>query len=330
MVVFSYLVGRTPLLKVALGRFLKVVGAYYFGILEFAIMILPFANLAGWILKKRGYAPEFYVPILSILVLTILFSIYIRGMWNAWTPIVRTFEITVPKKAGDMKELRIAVASDLHLGNIVGNRHLQKMVGIMNNMNADLVLLPGDIIDEQIEPFERNQMAKIFEKLNTRHGTFAVLGNHEYYGGHIENYVQQMKTIGISVLQDEVVYVADSFYVIGRKDKTAESTRFGGRQPVLELVEFLDTSKPFIMMDHQPFLFEKALEAGVDILVCGHTHRGQFAPNHLVTKKIYEIDWGYLLKETLHVFVSSGYGTWGPPIRLASQAEIMEIVVKFE
>ncbi|MNV95191.1 putative metallophosphoesterase [compost metagenome] len=114
-------------------------------------------------------------------------------------------------------------------------------------------------------------------------------------------------------------------YIVGRKDKTAESMEHGGRKSVADLLEGLDLNRPVIMMDHQPTGFAAAAEAGVDVLLSGHTHRGQIAPNHWITKRLFELDWGYLNKNNLHVIVSSGYGTWGPPIRLASRSEIISL-----
>lgn len=328
LVAFSYLIGRTPLSKNPIGRFLKVVGSYYFGCIEFLVLLLPIANVLAWFLNRSGCEPAFYVPILTVAVIAILAVIFIRGLWNAWTPVVRTYETPISKRTGDMKELRMAVVSDLHLGNIVGKRHLRKMVKMVEEMNPDIVLLPGDVIDEVIEPFKRNNMAEVLKELHAPFGTYAVLGNHEYYGNHIEEYVEEMSKISIPVLQDGIVCIEDLFYIVGRKDKTAEAKKFGGRKEVSELVEGLDKSKLIVMMDHQPYDFAKALEAGVDILLCGHTHRGQFIPNHWITKKVFEKDWGYLRKDTLHVIVSSGYGTWGPPIRLGSRSEIVEVIVR--
>lgn len=102
-----------------------------------------------------------------------------------------------------------------------------------------------------------------------------------------------------------------------------------GRMSVEELLSRTDRAKPIIMMDHQPYQFGIAAQAGVDLLLCGHTHRGQFAPNHLITKRLFELDWGYMRKDDLHVVVSSGYGFWGPPIRLASRSEIVLIELTF-
>ncbi|WP_025692459.1 metallophosphoesterase, partial [Paenibacillus zanthoxyli] len=168
----------------------------------------------------------------------------------------------------------------------------------------------------------RHRMSEQLGKLKARYGVFAVLGNHEYYGGDIKKYTDLMNEVGIHVLQDEVAETA-GVYIVGRKDKAAESMDSEGRKSVASLLEGLDLTRPVIMMDHQPTGFEAAAKAGVDVLLSGHTHRGQIAPIHWITRRLFELDWGYLNKENLHVIVSSGYGTWGPPIRLASRSEII-------
>lgn len=199
----------------------------------------------------------------------------------------------------------------------------------MNAMQPDVILLAGDVLDDSIEPFIRNSMSEQIKQLKARYGVYAVLGNHEYYGGSIKEYTDLMSSIGIKVLQDEVEEVAGT-YIVGRKDKTAEAMEAGGRQSVSSLLEGLDLTRPVIMMDHQPTGFDVAAQAGVDVLLSGHTHRGQIAPNHWITKRLFELDWGYLRKDNLHVVVSSGYGTWGPPIRLASRSEIIKLEVMLE
>lgn len=330
VVSLSYVVGRLPFWQGRVTRFLKVAGSYYFGIFEYLLILLPIADLIAILSAKAGMDSLRYIPLLGWAVLLILAFILVYGSWNAWSPVVRTYDLEVDKTAGGMERLRVVMASDIHLGNIVGNRHLGRMVKRMNELEPDVVLLPGDVIDEDIEPFIRNRMGETLRGLKARFGAYAVLGNHEYYGGHIEEYVKRMKEIGIPVLRDESVLVEGSFYVAGRKDKTAESTEPSGRLTVSELLAGLDANRPILLMDHQPYGFAAAAEAGADVLLCGHTHRGQFAPNHWVTKRLFELDWGYMRKDRLHVFVSSGFGTWGPAIRLASRSEIVELNIRFK
>lgn len=297
--------------------------------MQFSVFLLLFIDLAAWSFKLSGFSSSFYMPVLVVAYIVILIALLIIGSYNAWSPIKRTYQININKKAGAFNELRIAVASDLHLGNIVGNRHLQKMVKQINALKPDLILLPGDVLDDVIEPFIRNNMKQTLKQLKARYGIYAILGNHEYIGGNIEQYVEQMKSIDIPVLRDEAVLIHDSFYIVGRKDKTAERSDPDGRLSIHDLLSSVDHTMPIIVMDHQPYQFDKSLASGVDLLLCGHTHRGQIAPNHLITKKLFELDWGYLLKEHMHVVVSSGFGSWGPPIRLGSRSEFIELVVRF-
>lgn len=329
VVALSYLIGRFRMLPGPLGRLLKVVGSYYFAILEFAVILLPITDLVAWFLHLAGVSRTSYVPFLSVIVGMVLMALLVRGSWNAWSTVKRTYEVEVPKYAGGLRELRILMASDIHLGNIVGKRHLRRLILHMRAMQPDLILLPGDVIDDDIEPFMRNNMSSVMKQLHARLGVYAVLGNHEYYGGHIEQYVKEMKKIGIQVLRDETVLIDNLFYIIGRKDKAAEGMDPEGRAGIEALLEPLDHTKPIIVMDHQPYHFDRAAQAGTDLLLSGHTHRGQFAPNHWITRRLFELDWGYMLKERMHVIVSSGFGSWGPPIRLASQSEVIEIIVKF-
>lgn len=331
IVAFAYMIAMIPWPQSVkpLARFFKVIGSYYLACMEFAIIFLPLTDLLHWVLRLMGYSLTEFTSEAGVTLLLMLAVFLIWGSRNAWSTIVRTHPIPIDKSIGTSTPLTIAVASDLHLGNIVGNRHLRKMVKEINNMHPDVILLAGDVLDDSIEPFIRNHMSDQMKQLKARHGVYAVLGNHEYYGGSISQYTELMSSIGIKVLQDEVLEVAGT-YIVGRKDKTAESMEAGGRKSVVSLLEGLDLSRPVIMMDHQPTGFDAAAQAGVDILLSGHTHRGQIAPNHWITKRLFELDWGYLRKDKLHVIVSSGYGTWGPPIRWASRSELIKLEVMLE
>ncbi|QAY68224.1 metallophosphoesterase [Paenibacillus protaetiae] len=311
-------------------RALKLIGSYWLVVLEYAMILLPLADIAALILKALDVSSDQYVTVVGSVVVVLIAALIIRGSWNAWTPIVHTYRVSVAKQAGGRHKLRIAVASDLHLGTIVGNRHLSRLHKELERMKPDLILFPGDVIDEDIEPYIRNNMSGIMSKLSAPLGVYAVLGNHEYYGGHIPTYIKEMNAIGIRVLQDEHVLIDNSFYLIGRKDLTAARPDFGGRLNVEELTASLNKQLPLIMMDHQPSDLDAIADNGIDISLSGHTHRGQFAPNHWITRRMFELDYGYLHKGRLHAIVSSGFGTWGPPVRIASRAEIVQVEVTFE
>jgi predicted MPP superfamily phosphohydrolase len=329
---FGYIIGRaaynTPLKPVAEG--FKIVGSYWFAILEYGLLILPLADLLSLTLKSLGADRTVYVTGVGLAALLTLVLIMLRGSYNAWSPVVRTYDVNVPKQAGELKQLRIAMASDLHLGNLVGKRHLERLVSTIERIKPDLILLPGDILDDDIEPFIRKQMAPVLGKLQAPLGVFAVTGNHEYIGRKVPEFVAAMDAIGIRVLMDETVLVADSFYLIGRKDKASAGVSGQPRQSIAALLSPLDRSMPLIMLDHQPADLIQAAEDGVDLSVSGHTHRGQLMPNHLITRKIFVLDWGYKRIKKLHAIVSSGFGTWGPPIRIGSRSEVVQINVQFQ
>lgn len=330
LIVYAYLIGSLPFSEPwrPVARFLKVTGSYYLAILVFAIISLPIVDLGYWILRQAGISTTYYVSRAGMILLALLIPFFVWGSRNAWSTVIRSHSIHINKNTTKLQQLRIAVASDLHLGNIVGKRHLKRLVKRINAMEPDLILLLGDVLDDSIEPFIRHKMTETLQDLRARFGIFAVLGNHEYYSGAIEQYVHLMKSIGIRVLQDEIVEVAQGFYIVGRKDRTAESGDREGRRSISSLLEEVKESWPIIVIDHQPFRFDLAAKSGVDLLLCGHTHRGQIAPGHWITGRLYELDWGYLQKDQMHVVVSSGYGTWGPPIRLASRSEIIKLEVR--
>ncbi len=307
---------------------LKWLGAYYFALLEFAIALLLIADLIYVILAQFPVDMTYYIKVAGFVVTFVLMSIIVWGSRNAWATVTRQYPIAIDKQADDLPKLKIAVVSDIHLGDIVGKRHLQRMIDSINLRKPDLVLMVGDVLDDRIEPFIRQRMDQQLQGLEAKYGVFAVLGNHEYYGGTIATYVEMMDKVGIRVLQDEVIEVAGC-YLVGRKDKAAETMDAEGRRTIDSLVTGLNSGKPIIVMDHQPFRLDQASDAGVDVLLCGHTHRGQFAPNHFVTQRMYELDWGYKRKEQMHTVVTSGYGVWGPPIRLGSRSEIVELEVTF-
>jgi predicted MPP superfamily phosphohydrolase len=331
LIAYGYIGGRIPLPQMIkpLGRLLKVVGSYYIFVMEMGFLLFLVGDLVGLFVRLAGSYTDDYTLYSGSTILAIILILLVIGSRNAWIPIVRHYELTIDKPAGGAnKEWTVAVASDLHLGNVVGRRHLRRLVGRVNAMNPDLVLLPGDVIDDTIEPFIRNKMSELLGELRARHGIYAVLGNHEYYGGHIDQYINEMNKIGIRVLRDETVEIAGSLYVAGRKDKAAESADPSNRLAVGELLSPLNLNKPVILMDHQPTKFSEAADAGADIMLSGHTHRGQFAPNHLFTRRIFELDWGYMRKGLMHVVVSSGFGTWGPPIRIGSRSEIIQLKIR--
>jgi len=250
------------------------------------------------------------------------------GAWNAARPRLRMETIDIVKAAGDLRELKIAIASDLHLSPVLRGPFLDRVLAKIKVFNPDLVLLPGDIVGEDTPLPDRERISAAFRNLRPQYGVYACTGNHEYYGD-LEKNLRTLRDGGVRVLQDEAELVADAFYVIGRKDRTV--LRGGGtRMPLKNMVASLTVDKPLILMDHQPINLEEAAGAGVDLLLCGHTHNGQMFPITQINKFIYENNWGLIRKGKTYIDVTSGAGTWGPPVRIGTIPEVVHITLRFK
>ncbi|KAB7669946.1 metallophosphoesterase [Bacillus sp. B1-b2] len=301
--------------------FFKIIGSYWLAILQYGILIFPIANIACYVLNPYIQATEIIGSITFLLIAFIL----IYGSFNAYSPIIRTYKLTIAKKHARRPSLKIAMASDMHFGTLSGRKHLNRLVTNINDLQPDLILFPGDIIDDDPTPFMKKKMGDQLAKLYAPLGIYGVLGNHEYYGKMIPEFIKEMERVGVKILLDEKITIDDTIRLIGRKDKTDKD-----RLTIPSLLENEESTLPIVMMDHQPAELEAAMNDGIDVILSGHTHRGQMAPNHLITKKVFELDWGYKKKKQLHAIVSSGFGFWGPPIRIGSRSEILYIDITFE
>jgi predicted MPP superfamily phosphohydrolase len=253
----------------------------------------------------------------------------VAGAVNAIHPRTVDLALTIPKKAGSLDHLTIVLASDLHLGTLVGKSRLAKIVDRINALGPDIVLMPGDIVDETVTDKIEAEFSAVMRRLRAPLGVFAVPGNHEFYSG-LERNLACLRSCGIRVLEDEAVLVADAFVIVGRKDRS--SLKPGMRRlPIRDILARygFDSSLPVILLDHQPVHLEEASQAGIDLQLSGHTHAGQLFPLDIINKKVWELNWGYLRKGNTQYYVTSGVGTWGPPVRTGSRPEIVRIRLTF-
>lgn len=250
------------------------------------------------------------------------------GFWNARNPQVRRLAVTIPKAVEGRTSLRIALASDIHLGILVGNSLVGDLVTTVAGLKPDLILLPGDIVDEDLEPVIRQDLGRQLLALRAPLGVYACTGNHEYIGG-AEPAVRYLEAHGIRVLRDEAVALPGGIWLAGREDRMKGRFTGAERKPLAEVLRAADRARPVILMDHQPFRLDDAARHGVDLQVSGHTHHGQLWPLSLITRSIYPISYGYGRIGGTQVYVSCGFGTWGPPVRVGNRPEIVLIEIAF-
>jgi predicted MPP superfamily phosphohydrolase len=292
-------------------------GSVWLLVVFYGVILIPLLNILYFVLKKRG------IRIMGFSISVFFLFVFFIGSYNAWHTYIKNYDITIHKTAS-IKHMKILMVTDIHLNKMIGNSRINNLLTIANKIKPDIILLPGDVVDGSMEPFIEEKMGKNLAQLKAPMGVYAILGNHEYYGGGVSLFKNEMKKIGVPVLTDDVQLVKNSFYLVGRKDYTDKK-----RKSIAQLVSDLDQTKPIIVMDHQPGEYSKMNKAGADLDLSGHTHRGQLFPANLITHALYENDWGYLKKGNLQTIVSSGYGLWGPPFRIGSQSEVVVINVTF-
>ncbi len=310
------------------------VGSFWLGMMFYLFigaLACDLLRLGNWIVQAIPSQSERYLlarqTAASVVAVSALIAV-IGGYFNTLHPRIRTISISVPKDAAGRAVLDIALVTDIHLGTIISNSRLQKMVDMINVLRPDIVLLGGDIVDEDLAPVIENNLGELLGAIRSRYGTYAVTGNHEYIGG-VEKAHRYLSQHGVTVLRDRTLLVDGSFYLVGRED--ASITQFTGarRMSLDEIMKGVDTSRPVIVMDHQPFRLSQAVKNGVDLQVSGHTHHGQVWPASLITRLIYEISYGYREIDGTHFYVSCGYGTWGPPVRVGTVPEVVHIQLRF-
>jgi len=312
---------------------LNIIGGFWlafmlYGFLFFLVsdIVLSGLRISGIINGENILLFRKWSFILTLGISTLLIA---GGFVNAVIPVVTRYDITINKPAGEIKNLRIAAVSDIHLGSIIRKRSIKKLSGILKDLHPDLVLLLGDIVDGEIGPVLRGDLLQYFTCPKCSDGLFAITGNHEFIGG-ANRTIPYIESKGIRVLKDEVVSLEGGIQLIGRIDR--DSFRFYRKErlPLDSLMEKADTSKPVILLDHQPFHLNETAEKGIDLQLSGHTHHGQMWPLNHITSMIYELSYGYLKRGNTHFIVSSGYGLWGPRVRSGSRSEVLLININFK
>jgi uncharacterized protein len=314
-----------------LDRILSSIGGYWLAAFVYLIGFVIIIDILRFFGTKLNIIPNMLKNntwIIALSVIVIVVFIIIIGTHNAIVPRVIEYNVSIDKYAGNMKKLKCIMISDIHLGETIGKDRLHKAVEVINGLDADLVVITGDLIDNAIEPIEKAHMLDELKSIKSKYGAYAILGNHEYYGKHTELITKMIEDSGVTVLRDKYVKIQDSFYLVGRED--SDSVNFGYKRAKLNsLLTGVDRNLPVLVLDHQPINLNEPREAGIDLQLSGHTHAGQLFPMSLVTSAIYEEDNGYLKDNTFNLIVSCGYGTWGPAIRIGSQSEIIDININF-
>ena len=253
------------------------------------------------------------------------------ALWNGLRFVkVKPLMIKLDRLPQSLDGTRIVQITDLHIGALIKGDWLQKVVNNVNALKPDLIVITGDLVDGSVEDLRAH--VDPLANLEAPMGIYFITGNHEYYSG-VEPWCDYIAGLGIRVLRNERVSISAgtdsiSFDLAGVDDWG--SSHFPGEGPNLKkALRGRDPNKALILLAHQPAAIHEAAEQGVDLQLSGHTHGGQIWPfTYLVyLQQPYTTGLHRYNKQT-QVYISSGTGFWGPPMRLGTAAEITHITLR--
>jgi predicted MPP superfamily phosphohydrolase len=294
--------------------------AVWLGLLTFLFV----AALCSWaifgVAQLAGLQVNFHRVVEWLFGAAILIGFF--GVVNAsWTRITRA-TIRLANLPEAWRGRKAALISDVHLGHVRNGNFLRRMVAKILQEMPDAIFIAGDLYDGTA--IDAAQAAEPLNQLTAPHGVYFVAGNHEQFGDD-NKYLKAVEAAGVRVLSNEKVEV-DGLQIVGVPYRNA--TREEHLQSALKSVR-LDRERASILLVHAPDHPAVAEAAGVSLQLSGHTHLGQFIPWNWFARRIYrQFVYGLSRIGKMQVFTSSGAGTWGPPLRLGSNPEI--VMLQFE
>jgi predicted MPP superfamily phosphohydrolase len=279
-----------------------------------------FMHLGGWVLKKEATLlpsarTAFFVCIL------VAVAAFAYGYFEAND--IRTERITLksPRLSGTLKVVQI---SDVHLGLIIREKRLKRILDIVRAEEPDVLVSTGDLVDGQINSLPG--LAEMLREIRPRYGKYAITGNHEYYAG-LGQALEFIEKAGFRILRNEGLTVEGLINIAGVDDPTGGQLGIESpvRSPEAEVLSALPRDTFTLLLKHRPRVDVASLGL-FDLQLSGHTHRGQIFPFRFVVQVPYpRIEGLYGLSEDSELYVSRGSGTWGPPIRVFAPPEVTVI-----
>lgn len=306
------------------------IGSYWMGIFVYLLLFFLATDLVILLGSKVKIIPapvpqsiRFYASLCAIL-LTVGFVSY--GIYNANQIKYASYDIQT-KETTLSTGMKIVLISDLHLGAVNSEKRLERIVNSINNLEPDIVCIAGDIFNDDYKAIQNPERAiDLLKGITAKYGVYASLGNHDA-GKTFDNMTDFLERSNINLLNDEYVIIDERLALFGRVDPSP----IGGfgelkREDITESIASLNINLPIVVMDHTPSKLEQ-YDGRVDLILSGHTHKGQIFPGNLITNAIFDVDYGYYQKDanSPQVIVSSGVGTWGMPMRVGSNSEIVSI-----
>lgn len=302
---------------------LKTLFSYWLGVFMYLfifVVIADIVNLCMLAFKKTESKRAFIRAVSMICALVLALSVSVYGFYHATVIKHKAFDVNIGLK----DDMKIVLISDLHLGAVKSEDRLTELVERINEQDADVVCICGDVFDNDYNAVNNPKEASdTLKRIKSKYGVYAVLGNHDSGDG-----INKMKSFiddcGFILLEENYAIVNDSIILVGRSDPSP----IGGtsdRTDTKDLFETIPDNKPIVVMDHNPHFVDEYKDKA-DMVLSGHTHKGQCFPGSIITNLMYEVDYGYAVTDSgVNAVVTSGFGTWGMPMRVGTDSEIVTI-----
>ncbi|MBR1764206.1 MAG: metallophosphoesterase [Ruminococcus sp.] len=290
------------------------------------VIIWAICDLVAFIIRriKKNDPAERYVTGWVAIGLTVVYMSY---GWFCAHHVFETdysFKTDKPLPEGGLRVVEIA---DLHLGITLDGDEFKEQCARVNETKPDIVMICGDFVDDDSEKEDMIKACDALGTLETKYGVYWIYGNHdrgyyEYRDFSSQDLMENLERNNVKILRDETVLIDDTFYVVGREDRSA-----GDRKEAQDLTRDLDKSKYIIMLDHQPNDYKNETEAEADLVLSGHTHGGHIFPAGPVGLLMGANDriYGTERREGTDFLVTSGISGWAIPFKTATISEFVVI-----
>jgi len=294
-------------------------GTVWLGIIAMAFAVFIAADILRLFFPGGAFRYQVTVAALSLL-----------GLMTCWSLVnvatlrrVREITLTIPRLPQKLSGFTIVQLSDVHINSLSSAAWIDGIVRQTNALKPDLVVITGDLIDADICRFQG--FCGILRGIESKYGVYAVSGNHEYYTG-MDKFRAIARQSNIKIIDNTRTTVAGAIDLVGVDDHiSAMGSR--AENSIRQAMDGADPARPSILLSHRPDTFVAAQKLGFDLQLSGHTHAGQIPPMDLIVLFTFKYPIGYYTKGNSHLYVTTGTGYWGPPMRVFSISEITRITL---